>query len=106
MLSTSESPMLDSLFGLQVSSDYTSNRVRPKNLLEEAINTPNGGLVRRCFRILNAKSTGLTITLADITEEEFRGAGTDRGSAAGHPHRDVLDSTLGTACRLRPDRSC
>jgi hypothetical protein len=28
--------------------------------------------VRRCFRILNAKSIGLTITLADITEEEFR----------------------------------
>ena len=26
----------------------------------------------RCFRILNAKNTGLTITLADITEEEFR----------------------------------
>ena len=44
----------------------------PKNLLEEAMDTPNGGLVRRCFRILNAKSIGLTITLADITEEEFR----------------------------------
>ena len=29
-------------------------------------------LVRRCFRFLNAKSIGLTITLADITEEEFR----------------------------------
>jgi hypothetical protein len=28
--------------------------------------------VRRCFRILNAKSIGLTITLADIAEEEFR----------------------------------
>ena len=44
----------------------------PKNLLEEAMDTPNGALVRRCFRILNAKSIGLTITLADITEEEFR----------------------------------
>ena len=44
----------------------------PKNLLEEAMDTPNGVLVRRCFRILNAKSIGLTITLADITEEEFR----------------------------------
>jgi hypothetical protein len=36
------------------------------------MDTPNGALVRRCFRILNAKSIGLTITLADITEEEFR----------------------------------
>ena len=44
----------------------------PKNLLEEAMDTPNGGLVRRCFRLLNAKSIGLTITLADVTEEEFR----------------------------------
>ena len=25
-----------------------------------------------CFRILSAKNIGLTITLADITEEEFR----------------------------------
>jgi len=44
----------------------------PRNLLEEAMETPNGVLVRRCFRILNAKAMGLTITLADITEEEFR----------------------------------
>jgi hypothetical protein len=44
----------------------------PKNLLEEAMDTPNGALVRRCFRILNAKNIGLTITLADITEEELR----------------------------------
>jgi hypothetical protein len=44
----------------------------PRNLLEEAMETPNGILVRRCFRLLNAKSLGLTITLADITEEEFR----------------------------------
>jgi hypothetical protein len=36
------------------------------------MDTPNGALVRRCFRVLNAKSIGLTITLADITEEEFR----------------------------------
>jgi hypothetical protein len=36
------------------------------------MDTPNGALVRRCFRILNATSIGLTITLADITEEEFR----------------------------------
>jgi len=43
----------------------------PKNLLEEAMDAPNGGLVRRCLRILNAKSIGLTITLADVTEEEF-----------------------------------
>jgi hypothetical protein len=32
----------------------------------------SGGLVRRCFRILSAKNIGLTITLADITEEAFR----------------------------------
>ena len=44
----------------------------PKNLLEEALDSPNGALVRRCFRLLNAKSIGLTVTLADITEEEFR----------------------------------
>ena len=43
-----------------------------KNLFEEAMDTPNGALVRRSFRLLNAKSIGLTITLADITEEEFR----------------------------------
>ena len=36
------------------------------------MDTPNGTLVRRCFRILNAKNIGLTITMADITEEEFR----------------------------------
>ena len=48
-------------------------RTRPsENRLEEAMDTPSGALVRRCFRILNAKNIGLTITLADITEEEFR----------------------------------
>ena len=36
------------------------------------MDTPSGGLIRRCFRILNAKNIGLMITLADITEEEFR----------------------------------
>jgi hypothetical protein len=44
----------------------------PKNLLDEAMDSPDGVLVRRCFRLLNAKAIGLTITLADITEEEFR----------------------------------
>jgi hypothetical protein len=44
----------------------------PKNRLDEPMDSPNGALVRRCFRILNAKSIGLTITLADIMEEEFR----------------------------------
>jgi hypothetical protein len=44
----------------------------PRNLLEEAVETPNGILVRRCFRLFNAKSIGLLITLADITEEEIR----------------------------------
>jgi hypothetical protein len=33
---------------------------------------PNGLLVRRCFRLLNARTLGLTLTLSDITEEEFR----------------------------------
>jgi hypothetical protein len=44
----------------------------PRNLVEEAMETFNGMLVRRSFRLLNAKSLGFTITLADITEEEFR----------------------------------
>ena len=44
----------------------------PKNLVEEAFDTPNGILVRRCFRLLNAKAMGLSLTLSDITEEEFR----------------------------------
>jgi len=44
----------------------------PKGLLDDAMDSPNGILVRRCFRLLNAKAIGLTITLADITEEEFR----------------------------------
>jgi hypothetical protein len=41
-------------------------------MLEEAMGKPSGALVRRCFRILNAKSLGLAITPDDITEEEFR----------------------------------
>jgi hypothetical protein len=41
-------------------------------LVDEAMETPNGILVRRAFRLLNAKTMGLTITLADVTEEEFR----------------------------------
>ena len=53
----------------------------PKHLLEEALDTPNGALVRRCFRVLNAKSMGLTITLSDITEE-FR-CGSDERRAPG-----------------------
>jgi predicted nucleic acid-binding Zn-ribbon protein len=52
--------------------DVSHGSACPKNRLEEAMDTPNGALVRRCFRILNAKCIGLTITLADITEEEFR----------------------------------
>jgi len=44
----------------------------PRNLLEEAMDTPNGVLVRRRLRLLNAQAMGLLITLADITEEEFR----------------------------------
>ena len=44
----------------------------PKHLLDEAMETPQGVVVRRCFRWLNAKAMGVTITLADLTEEEFR----------------------------------
>jgi hypothetical protein len=44
----------------------------PRNLPTEAMDSPNGILVRRSFRILNAKPIGLTITLNDIAEEEFR----------------------------------
>jgi len=36
------------------------------------MDTPNGILVRRSFRLFNAKAIGLSITLDDITEEEFR----------------------------------
>jgi hypothetical protein len=36
------------------------------------MDSPKGILVRRCFRLLNAKTMGITITFADITEEEFR----------------------------------
>ena len=39
---------------------------------KKRIDTPNGALVRRCFGILNPKNIELTITLADITEEELR----------------------------------
>ena len=52
--------------------DVSHGPACPKNRLEEAMDTPTGALVRRCCRILNAKNIGLTITLADITEEEFR----------------------------------
>ena len=52
--------------------DVSHGPACPKNMVEEAFDAPNGILVRRCFRILNAKAMGLTITLADITEEEFR----------------------------------
>jgi len=54
------------------SIDVSNGPSCPKSRLDEAMDSPNGALVRRCFRILNAKSIGLTITLADITEEEFR----------------------------------
>jgi hypothetical protein len=36
------------------------------------MDTPNGVLVRRCFRIMGVRSMGLTITPSDVTEEEFR----------------------------------
>jgi len=52
--------------------DVSHGPTCPKNLIEEAFDTPNGILVRRCFRLLNAKAMGLAIMLADITEEEFR----------------------------------
>lgn len=44
----------------------------PRGLVDEAMETPNGVLVRRAFRLLNAKGLGITITLEDVTEEEFR----------------------------------
>ena len=52
--------------------DVSHGPACPKNRLEEALDSPNGALVRRCFRMLNAKNIGLTVTLADLTEEEFR----------------------------------
>ena len=52
--------------------DVSHGPACPRNLVEEAFDTSNGVLVRRCFRLLNAKSMGLAITLNDITEEELR----------------------------------
>ena len=52
--------------------DVSHGPACPRHMLDEAMETANGVLVRRCFRILNSKSFGLTITLADITEQEFR----------------------------------
>lgn len=52
--------------------DVSHGPACPKNRLDAAIESPDGILVQRCFRILNAKNIGVTITLADITEEEFR----------------------------------
>jgi hypothetical protein len=64
----------------------------PRNLLEEAMDTPNGVLVHRCFRLLNAKAMGLTIMLADITEEEFRAMElieAERQEQAAHEDKDA-----------------
>lgn len=44
----------------------------PKNALDVAMESPAGRLVARCFRLRNARTMGFTITLADVTEEEFR----------------------------------
>lgn len=52
--------------------DVSHGPACPKGLVDEAMETPQGVLVRRCFRLLNAKAIGITITLADVTEEEFR----------------------------------
>ena len=52
--------------------DVSHGPACPRNLLDEAMDTPNGVLVRRSFRLFNAKAIGLSITLDDITEEEFR----------------------------------
>ena len=53
------------------------DRREPRSRLPEAPARRSDGdtqgvLVRRCFRLLNAKDLGLTITLSDLTEEEFR----------------------------------
>ena len=45
----------------------------PKNLLTDALETGLGILVRRCFRLLALKEdVGITIMLADVTEEELQ----------------------------------
>ena len=44
----------------------------PKNQLADGMDSTHGALIRRCFRLLNAKTMGLSVTMADITEEEFR----------------------------------
>jgi hypothetical protein len=52
--------------------DVSHGPACPKNLIGEAFDAPNGVLVRRCFRLPNAKAMGLTLMLVDITEEELR----------------------------------
>src|SRR5664279_1883948 len=42
----------------------------PNHLLDEAMETPLGVLVHRCLRLLNAKTMGVTITLADLTQSQ------------------------------------
>jgi hypothetical protein len=44
----------------------------PKLQVEEAMDSPIGALIRRCFRLLSDLKLGFHITLADITEEEHR----------------------------------
>jgi hypothetical protein len=52
--------------------DVSHGLACPKSLLTEALETGAGILVRRCFRLLSVKAMGITITLADITEEELQ----------------------------------
>ncbi len=57
---------------IERSFDSATSGERTSCRSSRAFETPNGILMRRCFRLLNAKSMGLTITLADITEKELR----------------------------------
>jgi hypothetical protein len=44
----------------------------PKNRFDEGMDSQHGALVRRGFRLLSLKQVGVMLTLADLTEEEFR----------------------------------
>ena len=44
----------------------------PKNRFDDGMESQHGALIRRGFRLLNAKGIGITLTLSDVTEEEFR----------------------------------
>jgi len=68
-----------------------AGRAYPKNLLEEAMDTPNDALVRRCFRILNAKNIELSCQDFGNHRGGVPAARTDRSRALG-PEPQAADA--------------